>query len=46
MNIPLSAPHRDQWRASGQFEEDSINAAILGQRQAEAVRVFDRAGWQ
>lgn len=30
----------------GDFTEDTINAAVLGERQAEAVRVFDRAGWQ
>ncbi|MBL6814469.1 MAG: Fe(3+) ABC transporter substrate-binding protein [Pseudomonadales bacterium] len=30
----------------GDFSEDTINAAVLGERQAEAVRVFDRAGWQ
>ena len=31
--------------ALGRFKEDQINAALLGERQAEAVRVFDRAGW-
>ena len=30
----------------GSFKEDELNAAMLGQNQAEAVRVFDRAGWQ
>lgn len=30
----------------GAFKEDDLNASLLGQNQAEAVRVFDRAGWQ
>ena len=30
----------------GVFEADSLNAAELGINQAEAVMVFDRAGWQ
>lgn len=30
----------------GSFKEDELNASLLGQNQAEAVRVFDRAGWQ
>ena len=29
----------------GAFTEDNISASILGQRQAEAVKIFDRAGW-
>ena len=29
----------------GAFIEDNISASILGQRQAEAVKIFDRAGW-
>lgn len=31
--------------ALGAFEEDTINASVLGTNQAEAVRIFDRAGW-
>ncbi len=30
----------------GEFEADSLNAAELGIHQAEAVMVFDRAGWE
>ena len=30
----------------GTFKEDAVNAAVLGANQAQAVRVFDRAGWQ
>ncbi len=29
----------------GIFREDDINAALLGEHQAEAIMVFDRAGW-
>lgn len=29
----------------GTFKEDKLLAQILGERQSEAVRVFDRAGW-
>ena len=30
----------------GAFKEDEINAGLLGQNQAEAVRIYDRAGWR
>ena len=30
----------------GSFSEDQINAALLGTNQAEAVRIYDRAGWR
>ncbi|MEM9232745.1 MAG: Fe(3+) ABC transporter substrate-binding protein [Pseudomonadota bacterium] len=30
----------------GDFIEDEVDATALGRNQAEAVRVFDRAGWQ
>ncbi len=30
----------------GTFKEDAISAAKLGENQAEAVKLFDRAGWQ
>jgi iron(III) transport system substrate-binding protein len=29
----------------GSFRADTLNAAELGKHQAEAVRIFDRAGW-
>lgn len=29
----------------GAFEEDAVNASELGTNQAEAIKVFDRAGW-
>jgi iron(III) transport system substrate-binding protein len=30
----------------GRFKEDVLDVQVLGQRQAEAVRVYDRSGWQ
>lgn len=30
----------------GEFEADSLDAAELGEHQAEAMMVFDRAGWK
>ncbi len=30
----------------GEFQEEQVNASIYGQNQAEAVKVFDRAGWR
>lgn len=30
----------------GSFDEDDINASTLGSNQAEAVRIYDRAGWR
>ena len=31
--------------ALGGFDQDTVNASVFGERQAEAVRVYDRAGW-
>ena len=30
----------------GAFKEDSVNASLFGERQREAVMVYDRAGWR
>lgn len=30
----------------GAFKADALNASELGRNQSEAVRIFDRAGWQ
>ena len=30
----------------GRFKEDALDVQVLGQRQAEAVKVYDRSGWQ
>ncbi|ODS64497.1 MULTISPECIES: extracellular solute-binding protein [unclassified Arenimonas] len=32
--------------AWGPFKADQVNVAVAGQRQAEAVRLMDRAGWR
>ena len=32
--------------AMGDFAEDEVNANVFGIRQAEAVRIYDRAGWR
>jgi len=29
----------------GEFKEDTLNASVLGENQAKAVKAFDRAGW-
>ncbi len=36
----------DALQSLGTFTADSLNAAELGIHQAEAVKVYDRAGWQ
>lgn len=33
-------------KSLGVFKEDDVNATALGRNQAEAVRIFDRAGWR
>jgi iron(III) transport system substrate-binding protein len=30
----------------GSFNRDDVNAAVLGERNAEAVMIFDRVGWE
>ncbi len=32
--------------ALGSFQADEVNVTALGENQAEAVRIFDRAGWR
>ena len=32
--------------AMGSFKEDGVNANVFGVRQAEAVKIYDRAGWR
>ena len=39
-------PGSDALQSLGSFEADSLNAGQLGVHQAEAVKVFDRAGWK
>ena len=43
---PIVGPTSGPVASLGDFTEDAINAVVLGQRQAEAVRIFDRAGWR
>lgn len=33
-------------RELGEFRADALDAAALGEHQTEAVKIFDRAGWQ
>lgn len=42
---PIVGPVSGPVAQLGNFNEDDINAAVLGQRQSQAVRVYDRAGW-
>jgi len=39
-------PGSPQLSALGEFSPDTLDAAELGRHQAEAVKVFDRAGWR
>jgi iron(III) transport system substrate-binding protein len=43
---PIVGPASGSVAKLGEYKEDQINAVVLGQRQAEAVRVYDRAGWK
>ncbi|MEC7077104.1 MAG: extracellular solute-binding protein [Pseudomonadota bacterium] len=43
---PIIGPTSGPVATLGAFQEDAINASVLGERQAQSVRVFDRAGWQ
>ncbi len=43
---PISGETTGPVSTLGTFKEDQVNAATFGQRQAEAVKVFDRAGWR
>ena len=42
---PVTGPATGPIAVLGDFEEDGVNAAVLGVNQASAVRVFDRVGW-
>jgi iron(III) transport system substrate-binding protein len=39
-------PASEILRSFGDFKADSLNLSLLGQHNAEAVRVMDRAGWR
>ncbi len=39
-------PASDVLRAFGEFKADTLNLSLLGEHNAEAVRIMDRAGWR
>ncbi len=39
-------PASDILRSFGDFKADSLNLSLLGEHNAEAVRIMDRAGWR
>jgi iron(III) transport system substrate-binding protein len=45
---PVNGPVRDnrELAALGDFKRDGLNVSMLGKNQAEAQRVYDRAGWK
>ncbi len=43
--VKPGVPVADLVAAWGRFKADDINLSILGENNAEAVRIFDRAGW-
>lgn len=43
---PIVGPASGPVARLGEFEEDVLNATVLGARQATAVRIFDKAGWR
>lgn len=42
----IGVPASEALLELGEFEPDTLNAAELGRHQADAVKVFDRAGWR
>ena len=44
--IDSQAQRADVVAAWGDFKADGVDLAAFGQHQAEAVRIFDRAGWR
>ena len=43
---PVVGPASGPIASLGAFEEDAVNAAVLGANQALAVKTYDRAGWR
>ena len=43
---PVVGPASGPIASLGEFEEDAVNAAVLGANQALAVKTYDRAGWR
>lgn len=44
--VVATAPQPESVRALGSFRSDEVNASKLGEHNAEAVRIMDRAGWR
>ncbi len=44
--VVASVPPSGPVAAFGPFKEDALPVAVFGENQAEAVRIFDRAGWR
>ena len=42
---PISGPTIGPVAALGEFKRDDLNVSVLGENQTEAVKVYDRAGW-
>ena len=42
---PISGPTTGPVAALGEFKRDDLNVSVLGENQTEAVKVYDRAGW-
>ena len=45
---PVAGAVRDnrELAALGEFRKDSLNVSLLGKNQAEAQKIYDRAGWK
>lgn len=44
--VIASAPWSDLQKSWGEFKSDEVPFSVLGERNAEAVRLFNRAGWE
>ena len=44
--VKPGVPWSEAVAAWGTFKADDLNLAVLGENNAEAVRIADRAGWQ
>ncbi len=44
--VRADVPASEILRSFGDFKADSLNLSLLGEHNAEAVRVMDRAGWR
>ncbi|CAN5880341.1 Fe(3+) ABC transporter substrate-binding protein [soil metagenome] len=44
--VVAGVPIADVVQGFGDFKEDTLNVAVLGENNPEAVRIMDRAGWQ